>query len=572
MLSGHFIKENINEAALVPALLSSIHQGIVLMDADLNLLVFSRRAKDLLDLPESVFEGDPNLADLIRYFAERGDYGPGDVEDFVSGITIAARAQGDVAFDRSLPDGRLLKVQVTPLPDGGQVAIYSDITQFRAVETRLEEKQDRLVKTLRSRSRELEESRDLLSSAVDAIPDALVMVDGAGCLTLANSNMKRLHPGIEAYLDGRAHLKEAFAFEWGEAKDLDDFIQQITAESDHRMFDRWFRIQVSSIPTGGHVVVFSDVSDFKEQNKKLRAHADQLVKHLRKEKRLNEMQRQFVSMASHEFRTPLAIIDGAAQRLKRRFDRLQPEEVVERLDNMREAVRRINYLIERFIDFSVSQDGVLEISPQPQPLLPIVQAVCNQQHQGNRSHEIVLNESIGDLVINIDRRMIEQCLVNVVGNAIKYSPGKDRVEVDVRVENNFACIEVTDFGVGIPKAEIKKVFGRFYRASTSSGIPGTGIGLNLTEMIIVRHKGRMSISSEEGKGTVVSIRLPLDLPVDPALDRPPATDGGGGDEQRRQGESEAETGACGSTLAAMRADAAEIRLQDNEEPIGRAER
>ncbi|PTW61498.1 phospho-acceptor domain-containing protein [Breoghania corrubedonensis] len=528
MHSGHFIKENVKDTALVPALLSSIHQGIALMDGDLNLLVFSRRAKDLLDLPEALFESDPNLADLIRYFAQRGDYGPGDVEGFVSSITGAARRDEIAAFDRALPDGRMLKVQVTPLPDGGQVTVYSDITDYRAVETRLEENQSRLVETLRSRSRELEESRDLLSSAVDAIPDALVMIDSEGRLTLANSNMKSLFPLIDVHLDQRSHLKEAFPFEWSEAQDLREFLSEVSGQSDRRMFGRWFRIQVSSIATGGYVVVFSDISDLKEQHKKLRAHADQLVKHLRKEKRLNEMQRQFVSMASHEFRTPLAIIDGAAQRLHRRFEQLDPDAVRERLDNMREAVRRINYLIERFIDFAVSQDGALEIVPQPNALLPVVRTVCEQQQQGNKTHQVVLSESVGDLLVNFDRRMIEQCLMNVIGNAIKYSPGKDKVLVDLHRENNSVCIDVTDFGVGIPKNEIKKVFGRFYRASTSSGIPGTGIGLNLTEMIVVRHKGRMSVTSEVGKGSTVTLRLPLHQSEVPSA---PAGAGQGGTEQ-----------------------------------------
>ncbi|MDJ0929902.1 MAG: HAMP domain-containing sensor histidine kinase [Breoghania sp.] len=230
------------------------------------------------------------------------------------------------------------------------------------------------------------------------------------------------------------------------------------------------------------------------------------------------MQRQFVSMTSHEFRTPLAIIDGAAQWLKRGLGHLEPEAVLERLDNVREAVRRINYLIKRFIDFLISQDDSLEISPERHEFLTIIQTVCEQQQAGQKTHEIILNETIGNLVLNIDRRMIEQCLVNVIGNAIKYSPVKDKDEgpgkvlVDVFRDDKFVSITVSDFGVGIPKSEIKKVFGRFYRASTSSGIPGTGIGLNLTEMIISRHKGRVAISSELGKGSTITLRLPIMAP------------------------------------------------------------
>lgn len=510
MQAGHYISEKAREQGIVPDLLSSMYQGIALTDRDLNILVFNRRAKELLDLPESLFSGTPNLADIIRFNAERGEYGPGDIEEQVSVRVAAALAQDPVDIERRVSGDRVLRIQETALPAGGFVTVYTDVTHERAVEARLAKSQNELETNLQGRTRELQESRDLLSSAVDAIPDALVMIDGDGALTLANSNMKRLFPLIECHVEAHEKITDAFPFEDGKVEDLAAFFNHIASQSDHRMFNSWFRIQVSSVPTGGHIVVFSDVSDFKKQNATLRAHADQLVKHLRKEKRLNEMQRQFVTMASHEFRTPLAIIDGAAQRLKRRIDRLDPTDVSERIERIRDAVGRMNYLIERFIDFAVAQDGTLEINPTANALVPIVQNVCAQQDAVHRSHRIELVEDVGDLEINIDRRMIEQCLVNIIGNAVKYSPGKDCVLVEVTTEGKYACVRVRDYGVGIPKRELSKVFGRFYRASTSSGIPGTGIGLNLAEMIVNRHKGRISAQSTVGEGTTILLQLPLE--------------------------------------------------------------
>ncbi|WP_321339859.1 PAS-domain containing protein [Breoghania sp.] len=509
MLSGHYIRGNTDEHFLIEALLGSMHQGIGLMDNNQEVLVFSRRAKELLGLPEEIFRSDPNLHDILRFFAERGDYGPGDPDELAARVIARSVKPGGYAFDRPMQDGRYLHIQTTELPTSGHVMVYSDVTATREVEQRLTASQDELIRKLSARTQELEENREVLACAINAIPNALVMVDAEGRVKLANAVMRTIYPEIEAHLEKQSLVMEAFPVSCGTAKDLAECIALISADGERSIFGRWYRIRVSDLATGGHIIVFTDITDLKKQNEKLRAHTDQLVKHLRKEQRLNEMQRQFVSMASHEFRTPLAIIDGAAQRLNRRFERLTPDEGRERIGHIREAVLRINYLIERFIDFSVSQDGNLEIEPQDCEFLPVLKSVCEREGQVQKTHRIRLTESVGNLVLSFDRRMIEQCLVNIIGNAVKYSPGQEEVLVEARIDGKWLCIDVTDFGVGIPRKEIKKVFSRFYRASTSSGIPGTGIGLNLTEMIVVRHKGRMSIRSEVGKGCTVSMRLPL---------------------------------------------------------------
>ncbi|WP_321337712.1 PAS-domain containing protein [Breoghania sp.] len=509
MLSGHYIRGDTDEHFLFAALLSSMHQGVGLMDQNQEVLVFSHKAKELFDLPEGVFQRDPNLRDILKYFAERGDYGPCDPEDQADKVIARSVKSGVHSFDRAMQDGRFLQIQTTELPTGGHVMVYSDVTAMREVEQRLTASQDELIDKLSARTQELEENREVLSCAINAIPDALVMVDAEGRLKLANAVMREIYPEIETHLDNNSLVMEAFPVNFGTAEDLGECIERINTDGERRMFGSWYRIRVSDLATGGIIIVFTDITDLKKQNEKLRAHTDQLVKHLRKEKRLNEMQRQFVSMASHEFRTPLAIIDGAAQRLKRRFERLTPDEVRERIGHIREAVLRINYLIERFIDFSVSQEGNLEIDPHDCEILPVLRAICEREGQAHKSHRITLTESIGDLTLNFDRRMIEQCLVNLIGNAVKYSPGQEEVLVDASVDGKSLRIDVTDFGVGIPRNEVKKVFGRFFRASTSSGIPGTGIGLNLTEMIVARHKGRISIRSEVGKGSTVSLRLPV---------------------------------------------------------------
>ncbi|AXS40898.1 PAS-domain containing protein [Breoghania sp. L-A4] len=517
MAGEHFIAESDQLLPLLSQLLDTTHQGVSVIDKDFKLLLANQRAVELLDLPQALLDGTYNFADMIAEHARRGYYGPGDPEE-VARERIAILKNGEAHdLEKQHADGTVLRLRGTPLENGGFMTIVTDVTIERAAERYLAENRDDLAGRLEVQARDLKASHDLLSSAVDAIPDGLVMTDRDGVLTLANDAMKRLFPEIEGHIRDKRTIASviplgsaaARTVDHSEGVDKDAFFEHVAVESDHRMFaNKWIRVQSSPVSHGGHIVVFADISDFKKQNKTLRAHADQLVKHLRKEKRLNEMQREFVSMASHEFRTPLAIIDGAAQRLKRRIDRLEPLDVLERVTRIRDAVGRMQYLIDRFIDSSGAHSGNMEIEPTLQPLDALLGAICRQQAQVHTSHRIETSFDIDGVVLNIDRRMIEQCVLNVLGNAIKYSPGGDRIEVKAHVEGRYVEIRVSDFGVGIPKNEISKIFGRYFRASTSSGIPGTGIGLNLTEMVMEQHHGKIEVESTVGEGTTVVLKLP----------------------------------------------------------------
>ncbi|MEP0405808.1 MAG: HAMP domain-containing sensor histidine kinase, partial [Roseibium sp.] len=241
----------------------------------------------------------------------------------------------------------------------------------------------------------------------------------------------------------------------------------------------------------------------------LRNHTDELVRLLGREKKMTGIQREFVSMASHEFRTPLAIIDSNAQRLKRRIDKLEPEVVLERVERIRESVERMQYLIHRFLDFSQSQSGEMELEIKSAPLRRLVETVCS--HHQSVAKKFKIHADIAELpeTAEIDRGLIEQCLSNILSNAIKYSPERNDIYVSGHEDEDFAVISVRDEGVGIPEDEIPKIFNRYFRASTSSGIAGTGIGLNMTEMIVSKHSGKVDVESRVGEGTTVTLKLPI---------------------------------------------------------------
>lgn len=244
-----------------------------------------------------------------------------------------------------------------------------------------------------------------------------------------------------------------------------------------------------------------DVERIKETEAKLEAA-------LAKERETNRMQRQFVSMASHEFRTPLAIIDSGAQRILRRAPEIGPEEITERVERIRGAVARMVALINSTLDAARFDDGKIHFTPEPCDLAALLGDCCQKVQEISKGHAIRLDMESLPSSISADPKMLDQVFMNLLSNAVKYSPRSDLVTVRAWQEASEIAISVTDTGVGIPANELPHLFERFFRASTAAGIAGTGLGLNIVRQIVEWHGGRVAVASIVDHGTTFTIRLP----------------------------------------------------------------
>lgn len=249
-----------------------------------------------------------------------------------------------------------------------------------------------------------------------------------------------------------------------------------------------------------------------EATSQLKERADDLKQALAKEKEVNELQRQFLSMASHEFRTPLAIIDSAAQRLLRRGEKPDEGKMDRRIDNIRSAVSRMTQLMESTLAAARFEDGQGTLKVDSFDFTSLIRQVCDDQKEIAPSHTVVCDFEISPITITADRSALEQVFSNLLSNAVKYSPENEKIEVYVTVEDQTLVVSVKDYGVGIDADELPKMFQRFFRARTSSGIAGTGIGLNLVKTLIELHEGVISVESAPGSGSTFTVRLPLGGP------------------------------------------------------------
>jgi len=249
-----------------------------------------------------------------------------------------------------------------------------------------------------------------------------------------------------------------------------------------------------------------------EATKDLSAKATQLEAALAREKELNEQQRQFVSMASHEFRTPLAIIDSTAQRLKKNVGKESEDNVLRRIGKIHHAVERMTRLMESTLSAARMDEGKIDVELQPCDIKRLISDICAQQMEIATTHRISIEFGSMPETIVADNSAMVQVLTNLLSNAVKYSPGTEEIIVRAEAEGDEFILQVCDQGLGIDDEDLPRMFSRFFRAKNSSGIVGTGIGLNLVKKLVELHDGTITVESEKNKGSKFIVRLPVNGP------------------------------------------------------------
>jgi len=269
------------------------------------------------------------------------------------------------------------------------------------------------------------------------------------------------------------------------------------------------------------VVVFrNNAIELMHSQRGLAQQASMLEERLAHERHLTQLQRNFVSMASHEFRTPLTIIDGHAQRMIKTKDRLKPEEVAERGGKIRSAVLRMTSLMDNLLNSSRLFDGGagLYYHPVEIDLAALLHDVCQLHREIAPRSQIRENFTGARLPVVGDAKLLFQVFSNLLSNAVKYSPGGGAITIGAAVEAGEVVVVVEDRGIGIPTQDRERLFARYARGSNVSGIVGTGIGLYLAKMVIDLHHGGIAVESREGEGSRFTVRLPAKPAV---ADAPP---------------------------------------------------
>lgn len=231
----------------------------------------------------------------------------------------------------------------------------------------------------------------------------------------------------------------------------------------------------------------------------------------RRELRLASLRSDFVSSVSHELKTPLTSVRMLAETIRLRP--LEPAQRNEYLDLILGETERLGRLLKNVLDFAIIEKGVKVYQRQPERLRPIVEAAarCIQQPLQEKDLDLRCSLPEPDIIVNADRDALEQALLNLLHNAIKYSPKAALIELTAERVGSQAQIRVRDGGVGIHPRDHQRIFERFYRAPEEHNrtIPGTGLGLALVKHIIEGHAGGVTVESAPGQGSTFTLALPM---------------------------------------------------------------
>jgi PAS domain S-box-containing protein len=278
---------------------------------------------------------------------------------------------------------------------------------------------------------------------------------------------------------------------------------------------RWIHVRSSPMFSAqgeliGHVGTVEDITSARQ------AEADILAA-LHRERELSELRNSFLSLVSHEFRTPLTTIRSSAELLDHYNTRLSEEKKQAHYRRIESAVDRMTHLLDEVLLIGQAEAGKLKCEPQPMDLVPWcrdlvegMQVVYNNQQQSTRHQYAITFTSTGECTdAQMDEKLLAHILTNLLSNAIKYSPEGGTAQFDLVCTAREAIFRITDNGIGIPAEYLPQLFESFQRASNVGTIQGTGLGLAIVKKAVDLYRGTIAVESEVGVGTTFTVRLPL---------------------------------------------------------------
>jgi signal transduction histidine kinase len=273
-------------------------------------------------------------------------------------------------------------------------------------------------------------------------------------------------------------------------------------------------VRLSRLPdsSGRNLVIATiiDISARKQAEKRL-------LQTLEHERELNELKTNFVSMVSHEFRTPLGIISSSAEILSRYFERLDADGRREHLNTIVRSTRVLGTMMEEVLLLGRFESGRMQFTPKPVDLAAIARTLADEIVSATDSAcpiEVRVNHDLAGA--RSDEFLLRHIFSNLLSNAVKYSPAGSPVELTISREHHDAVWRVRDHGIGVDPDDLRLLFQAFRRGRNVGSRPGSGLGLVIVQRCVQLHGGDIAIESKPGQGTIVTVRLKVFAPPAPA--------------------------------------------------------
>jgi PAS domain S-box-containing protein len=245
--------------------------------------------------------------------------------------------------------------------------------------------------------------------------------------------------------------------------------------------------------------------------RKIRERTLELTKSLERETSLGEMKSRFVSMASHEFRTPLTAILSSISLIERYKMADQDEKRQKHIERVKSSIRNLTDILDDFLSLDKLEQGKIEIQNLPFNLKEFMEdSIDEKDGMLKKKNQEILHMYNGPSEVTQDKKILHNVLLNLLSNAIKYSPEGKQIRVTVTGDTKNVVIAVQDEGIGIPFESQKHLFTKFFRATNSAHIQGTGLGLNIVQKYVELLDGNINFSSTENQGSTFTVEFPIE--------------------------------------------------------------
>ncbi|MDV3307936.1 MAG: PAS domain S-box protein [Cyclobacteriaceae bacterium] len=249
--------------------------------------------------------------------------------------------------------------------------------------------------------------------------------------------------------------------------------------------------------------------DLEEQIQERQRAEEEAKKALQREREVNELKTKFVSMASHEFRTPLSSVLSSASLIKKYRDKGDLSRIDKHIDRIKSSVNHLTNILNDFLSLGRLEEGKIDVLAEEIDVTEIFEDIVEELRLSLKPGQDIIISSQGPKhTIKSDPKVLRNIAFNLISNASKYSDEGKHIYLDLTFSPDQLRIAVRDEGVGIPAEEAKHIFERFYRASNVSNIQGTGLGLNIVKRYVSLLNGTIDFTSEFGKGSTFTVTLP----------------------------------------------------------------
>jgi signal transduction histidine kinase/CheY-like chemotaxis protein len=506
------------------SVLDNMIDGVMLVDRDLRCRYVNRQVNEFLQLEPELAGPGASGYDVIRFQAKRGDFGPlgdfGEIEAMVDRQAAAMRQPEGMHYERRTRSGRIVEFHFRPIPDGGILGIYRDITELKEQQADAE----------RARAR-AEAAQTLLDDALGSMttgvgiwgPDERLIQCNAAYRAVNRDMPAIVRPGTTLEAAARAAMRAQYEL-LGLPVPHDEVERLATLVIEqHRRGEgalefpigenAWTRLTASRTKSGGCVSLFTDISELRHRQRELRNERDAAKVARDEAEAANQAKSTFLATMSHEIRTPMNGVVGTAELLDREPLSERQKRMVGTIRSSAAALMRI---IDDVLDFSKIEAGRMELEEAPCSLRALVAGTVETLAAQAESRGLQLTADVdadAPDTLMADATRLRQILLNLIGNAIKFTEtGTIAVRARALALNDDTvtlALTVADSGIGMTAEQQARLFKPFSQAdsSTTRRYGGTGLGLSIVRRLAELMGGTTAVESTPGRGSIFTVTV-----------------------------------------------------------------